>query len=134
VSTTTAEIWTEVDAVAALYVLSAAFVAVIAQLPADTADKVVPDTVQIEVVVDVKETDPVPEPPVVASGAVLPTLNGEIALMENADWFISVTTSGGLGKSKRSPYSIKYPFGRVASDTEAFTSLHTPAEPLIALS
>ena len=106
-STTTAEIWTEADAVAELYVLSAAFVAVIAQLPADMPDKVEPETVQIEVVVDVNETNPVPEPPEVASEAVLPTLNGEIALIENADWFMGATVSAGLGKSERSPYSIK---------------------------
>jgi hypothetical protein len=106
-STTTAEIWTEDDADAALYVLSAALVAVMAQVPAETADKVEPETVQIEVVVDVNETSPVPEPPEVAIEAVLPTLNGEIVLIENEDWFIGATVSAGLGKSERSPYSIK---------------------------
>ena len=55
------------------------------QVPAPTAESVVPETVQTEVVVEVKLTAPLPDPPVVARDADPPTRSAEIALIENAD-------------------------------------------------
>jgi hypothetical protein len=83
-ATTAAEIRTEAVAEAALYALSPAFVAVIEQFPAETADKVLPETEQIDVVVELKVTAPVPDPPEVDRGEELPTTNAERALMEKA--------------------------------------------------
>jgi hypothetical protein len=84
-ATTAAEIRTEAVAEAALYALSPAFVAVIEQFPAETADKVLPETEQIDVVVELKVTAPVPDPPVVEREAVPPTVSAETGLIDSVD-------------------------------------------------
>ena len=79
--------------------LSLAFVAEIEQVPADTADKVVPEIVQIEVVLEEYETAPVPEPPLVESDAVPPTIIADTGLMVSVAWLTGVgaVTVGSVG-------------------------------------
>ncbi len=79
----------------------------IEQVPAPTADNDVPETEQTDEVDVLNETDPVPEPPEVDSPAVAPTNKADTGLIVNVAWSIGATTSGGFGKSARSPYSIK---------------------------
>ena len=61
--------------------LSPAFVAEIEHVPAPTAVSVVPDIVHTEVVVELKLTAPVPEPPEVESAAVPPTVKADKGLI-----------------------------------------------------
>ncbi len=76
-----AETRNEELAVAELKELSPAFVAEIAHVPALTAVNVVPDIVQTEVVVELKLTEPVPDPPDVERVAVPPTVIADKGLI-----------------------------------------------------